>query len=479
MDLFYLKFIAISALFIGFYYLLMEKQKYHHFKRFYLLTSLFLSILIPFLKMKFGTELIRNLTPIIETSNENLVAISAEKQIDFSLILGFIYGVIVVFLLLRLIVNILKVIRKKRNSRVVKSQDFNLVLLKNEETPFSFFNSIYINEFHYQNDKIDPRIIVHEKTHVLQKHSWDIVLIEVFRAVFWLNPILYFYRKAIETNHEFLADQEVLKSENIKDYQRLIFNEIVNKTYGLTQTFKKNNNTKKRFIMMNTNKNKTSAIKIYSSILFSGMVIFAFAEKVKTPIFNQNLTGNSQNLALNKANIKAENLEMKNLPETKEKLMSNNKDIEKVSDTIKKKKNTNLKSSKTKIIDDKSTVNADAVDVAAEFPGGLNALRQALAMEFDTSIFDSTSGKMTTIAKLNIDENGKAKILEISGLNDVFNKEAQRCIEKVMDRKVWIPAQKDGKSVSSYYKLPFTMQFSDSGMPPPPPPPVEARKSKS
>ena len=51
----------------------------------------------------------------------------------------------------------------------------------------------------------------HELTHIRQKHSYDIVFIELLNILFWLSPMVYLYKKSLKNVHEYLADAAVLK----------------------------------------------------------------------------------------------------------------------------------------------------------------------------------------------------------------------------------------------------------------------------
>jgi beta-lactamase regulating signal transducer with metallopeptidase domain len=83
------------------------------------------------------------------------------------------------------------------------------------------------------------------------KHSLDILLIETLKVLFWFNPIFIFYKKAIQLNHEFLADEKVVKSHNdVPFYQNLLISKAnANPTYYLASNLNYSV-TKKRLIMM-------------------------------------------------------------------------------------------------------------------------------------------------------------------------------------------------------------------------------------
>jgi hypothetical protein len=94
-----------------------------------------------------------------------------------------------------------------------KQVSFNgnkLVLLDELVTPQSFLNWIFLNKADYESGKIEKDILEHELTHIRQKHSLDVILIELLRIMFWFNPFIYGYRHSIMLNHEFLADEHVV-----------------------------------------------------------------------------------------------------------------------------------------------------------------------------------------------------------------------------------------------------------------------------
>ncbi|WP_313032113.1 M56 family metallopeptidase [Soonwooa sp.] len=359
-----------------------------------------------------------------------------------------------------------QILFKKVKAKNIVFKTYKISLLEENIIAFSFLNTIYVNRERFENNNIDDSILVHEQTHIKQKHSYDILLIEFLKALFWLNPALYFFKNAITTNHEFLDDDAVLKQKSLKDYQEIIYQEVSNHFFQLTQTFKRNNNTKKRFIMMNTKKSNKMGFRIFGSVLFTCGVAFLFAEKVKTPIaINDSvLEKNTQQ--------KVDGLAQSNTTEFQ---TSKPTIADKVSDTIKRKNE--LESSK--ITGNASKSESTEVEKPAEYPGGIGQLRRDLAMEINTFSFENMKGFLKTESMIKIDSEGKFVAVTTTGENQNFNKEVERALNKILQNVTWEPAKKDGKSITSYYKLPVVMQFAEDGKtPPPPPPPSHPRKSK-
>jgi hypothetical protein len=96
---------------------------------------------------------------------------------------------------------------------VIQDGAFRIVELDDDKAPCSFGNSIYINPAKYEPETFN-QILLHEKVHIKQRHSVDLLLTELVLAFQWFNPFAWLYRKEVESNLEYLADNEVLHDHN-------------------------------------------------------------------------------------------------------------------------------------------------------------------------------------------------------------------------------------------------------------------------
>jgi beta-lactamase regulating signal transducer with metallopeptidase domain len=107
-------------------------------------------------------------------------------------------------------------------------QGKKITLLNKKVSPFSFFRTIYINEGAYISGEIDNDLILHETAHASQLHSLDILFMELIQIFYWFNPFVYLFKRLIKVNHEFLADEFVIKSGSDKiEYS----NKLINYTF--------------------------------------------------------------------------------------------------------------------------------------------------------------------------------------------------------------------------------------------------------
>ncbi|MDD7913541.1 M56 family metallopeptidase [Polaribacter ponticola] len=285
-----LKSTACLALLLFFYHLVLEKEKMHSFNRFYLLVGVIASFLIPLATIttyeKIQVEPITN--EVAQTfSNpiftDNSVNIIQENPINYTQIAIYIYSFISLVLLFRFGFNLFKIIRKTRTYKTIGHQKAKLVLVDDKILPHTFWNYIFINKDDYENKKIEQELFTHELTHVTQKHTLDVLLIEFLQAIFWINPLFIFIKKAIQLNHEFLADDTVINQyKNTFQYQHLLLNKATwNNEYYLASNLNYSL-TKKRLTMMTTQSSPTKILlkKLAVIPLLAGF-IFLFAERVE------------------------------------------------------------------------------------------------------------------------------------------------------------------------------------------------------
>lgn len=272
------------TLFLAAYHLLLEKEKMHNFNRFYLLGSIVISLLIPFLNFEIIKEIPVEVseTIMIEEIIPSQAVFVEEETSVLPLIFWSLYGLITFGLFIRFGKNILELESKTKSNPTVKYQNANLVLLGEKVLPHTFWNSIFINFDDYNRRNIEDELYTHELVHVTQKHTLDILFIETLKTIFWFNPLFYFYKKAIQLNHEFLADEEVVKScDNLSFYQTLLLQKNSINHVFLTSNLNYQV-TKKRLIMMTKNTSKTLALlkKVAILPILVGMIYFFCIEIV-------------------------------------------------------------------------------------------------------------------------------------------------------------------------------------------------------
>lgn len=119
------------------------------------------------------------------------------------------YVVIAGALLVRFGVQVLLLRRLIRQSAQEPYDDFVLVRSAGVESPFSFFRWVVLDPDRYAPDELE-QILRHERVHVRQWHSLDMIGVELVCIVLWFNPAAYLFRQLLRQTLEFTADRTVL-----------------------------------------------------------------------------------------------------------------------------------------------------------------------------------------------------------------------------------------------------------------------------
>jgi beta-lactamase regulating signal transducer with metallopeptidase domain len=281
------KTILCSALLILIYHLFLEKEKMYWFNRFYLLFAIAFSFIVPLITIKTKvlglpiSESINLPETILQSSLPQKILPSMNDSFSLSNILILIYVTVTAFLFCRFIVNISSIFFKIRNNNSVKYLNAKLILTKDSQVPHSFLNYVFVHFNDFERGTIDKEILSHELTHVKQRHSLDILFIELLMIFAWINPLLFLYRKAVQLNHEFLADEFVVnKFSDTLTYQLLLVDKAT-KTNNLILSSPFNYLlTKKRIIMMSKRTSpKVAILKQMALIPMIAATGFLFTSK--------------------------------------------------------------------------------------------------------------------------------------------------------------------------------------------------------
>jgi len=257
----WLRYLLEANLYLGVFYLcyclFLNWETYYMLNRVYLLFSCVISFIIPIIQLgilKPAEPVIKN-TVVIVTGNTHQItnhpvqiANAAVKYFTFQDYILFVYLLGVAVLLLLLVFKLYGLLKLTRAKSIIKDQ-YKLIYVNGSNTAFSFFNYLFIGTKASGADTI----IRHELVHIRQKHSMDIILLEVFKIINWFNPFIYLLQNSLKAVHEFIADENTTVSEtDTLTYSTF----LLNNAYGvsgssITHSFFNYNLLKKRIIMLN------------------------------------------------------------------------------------------------------------------------------------------------------------------------------------------------------------------------------------
>jgi hypothetical protein len=240
----------LGVFYLG-YYLFLSRETYYTLNRVYLLFSCVVSFALPVLQLGILKPVEQPVTAVnftfttYPTTFVPVAPIEAHPAFTWQdvLVYGYILGAMI--LLIVLTIKLISLYRLTRRQNLDADGKFKLVYLDQSATAFSFFNYLFIGT----KVQGSETIIRHELVHIRQKHSADIIFIELLKIVNWFNPFIYFIQYSLKTIHEYIADEQT--AVDALAYSSF----LVNNAYGLggssiTHSFFNYNLLKKRIIML-------------------------------------------------------------------------------------------------------------------------------------------------------------------------------------------------------------------------------------
>eukprot|EP01012_Entosiphon_sulcatum_P009704 TRINITY_DN15536_c0_g1_i1.p1 TRINITY_DN15536_c0_g1~~TRINITY_DN15536_c0_g1_i1.p1 ORF type:complete len:500 (-),score=50.02 TRINITY_DN15536_c0_g1_i1:305-1804(-) len=206
-----LKINLVLILFSVTYYLVLRRLTFYTLNRMFLLFGIVFSSAYPFVNLTdffTGQKAIPAFVPQFNQQVSQLVKQDAVSVFWQVLTVLFYLGVLL--MAFRLLVQFISLYRMHKNSSPDRLADYKVRILNEEVSPFSFWQTIYINpQLHKKQDL--NNILEHEKVHVEEWHTLDIILAEICVVFYWFNPGVWMMKKAVRENIEFITDAKILK----------------------------------------------------------------------------------------------------------------------------------------------------------------------------------------------------------------------------------------------------------------------------
>lgn len=293
MEIYLIKSAACLALLMLFYKILLEKENMHVFKRYYLLLAIPFSTAIPSIIF---TKYIEASSTISEQDGELLSSsVPVEEVVNWiPHILWGLYLIGLIFFGIKFILNLEDLLYKIKKNPKIENEGTTNVLLEEDLPPHTFWSYIFLNRQKYQKREIPEEVFEHEQAHARQKHSLDVLLVEFFQVIFWFYPVMYVLKKAVKLNHEFLADQAVLKKgiERSRYQQTLLLFSSKGLHSNLVNPISYSS-IRKRFIVMKAKKSKKAILIrafLLGPLLLALLYSFSTTKTVQVPSQNSEVS---------------------------------------------------------------------------------------------------------------------------------------------------------------------------------------------
>ena len=288
----YLVYIGKAAVGAGAFYLayllLFQHQKHFGFNRIYLPVSLALSFIIPLIT--FTTTKYIELVNFDVNSFAYLAPASGEIQQPVFVLewYHYLFGMYLLGaggFLFHLLLGHLKAIKIVKQSTVQQKFGAKVNVTKKDVHPFSFFTKIVIAEKTLSHPELEM-IVSHEKIHVREKHTLDILFTEVMFLLQWFNPFAWLLKDAVKSNLEYKTDHEIVKQFNAQEYQLAMVSLAGEKGVAPFLTALNGSQLKNRIVMMKKKtENKFAVVKQLAVLPILAILVMGLSnKKVKTEI---------------------------------------------------------------------------------------------------------------------------------------------------------------------------------------------------
>lgn len=283
-----LKVNALLIVVFGFYYFFLRKETFFSAIRFYFLIGIFGSLLLPLIKWKkvIYVQLQENKTfdqQFLLSINEK-VSLPWWKQITPAEWLSYILMVFMFIMLMFFVNRLYKLIRHIKQLAIIEHEGQKIKIDHKSKEAYSFWNWVVLPYNFKQVDNYQL-IILHEKVHVVQKHSIDLLLINVVKSVFWFNPFLKFLESAIRLNLEYIVDEKVVSQQNSYDYQLTLVQFQQQKHINKLVSSFGASDLKKRILKINQQKSKNmKRLKFLCIAPIIGCFFYLFQVEVNAKI---------------------------------------------------------------------------------------------------------------------------------------------------------------------------------------------------
>ena len=257
----------VAAALLGFYLFyrfLLKKETFHRLNRVVLVGTAVLSFLLPLCiitihrPMETAPASLQQPMIVTELPEMEMAPIIDASEPWWPLALTILFWAGVAFVLVRVLISILSIIRIIRQGEQISEDDgCKIIVTERDIDPFSWMEYIVLS----RKDWALPHqtILSHEKAHIAYGHSLDVLLADILLAFQWFNPAIWMLRADLKELHEYEADDAVLRTgANIKEYQYLLIRKAVSKSgYSVANSFN-HSILKNRITMMSRSKSPLS-----------------------------------------------------------------------------------------------------------------------------------------------------------------------------------------------------------------------------
>ena len=442
------KVAVLIVVFYMFYRLLLSKETFHRVNRVVLLSTALLSFVLPLCVITTHQTVVLDAFPVVSVGDLHPEVLEGEhSSLWGQTVIPILYIIGVLVTLGHTLLSVWKVmILVRRSERYPQADGTTLCVVKDDVPPFSFCSYIVMNHSDYEAN--DAAVLAHERGHIRQHHSCDVLLVNLLTALQWFNPAMWMLRADLRAIHEYEADGAVLSQGiNARQYQYLLITKAASIggysiANGISHSTLKNRIT----MMLNKKSPRSSFMKLLTLVPIVGVALALNAETVNDYVYQQ-----PPKKIVKKGNKNATAKIGKN-------------SVKVITDTVSKVRIDNPEDSIQKEVKEvftpveKNPEFFDVVEQMPEFPGGSAALIEYLSKNIrypKAAMEADVQGRViVNFVVLKDGSIGETKVVKT--VSPELDEEALRCVQSMPK---WKPGMQKGQPVNVKYTMPINFRL--------------------
>ena len=281
-----LKSSVCLALFYLFYRLLLSKETFHRFNRLALLGLLLVSSLVPLMKVTMGgmgevSQSLWSLEEMMLMAEAEPAEVLEETPARFpwTALMFLVYLAGVLFFVARHVWSLRRMARLLRASSKENLEGGITLFVHDDKevAPFSWMKYIVVSRQDLEEN--GHAVLAHERAHISNLHSWDLLLAEACIFLQWFNPAAWLLKQELQTIHEYEADEWVIKNGiDAKTYQLLLIKKAVGaRLYSIANGLNHSSLKKRITMMIKKKSNPWARLKYLYVLPLAAVAVAAFA----------------------------------------------------------------------------------------------------------------------------------------------------------------------------------------------------------
>ena len=270
---------------LTFYLLFLRRETNFKLMRMLLLAGIFSSLLFPFIHLEntpgipsfsIGQMIPSYWLPEVVIGGDATENIH-EASFNFWKYTTLIYGVGLMLGGLMVSIQLSQLFRIIYKSKTYRLEKLRIAESCEDKPTFSFFYFIFIGKADQLSASEKQQVIQHESVHARQWHSFDMLLINFIKILFWFNPFINTYKKIFIQLHEFEADARAVENSEVNKYCSLLAKVALQSADFTLANHFNHSLTLKRIEMMRTIKTNIKRWKLVALAMMLPAMFFFIA----------------------------------------------------------------------------------------------------------------------------------------------------------------------------------------------------------